>query len=250
MNKILIIGDIHGRTFWKEAVEKHINDCDKIIFLGDYLDAYPHEEITRRQEKENFEEIIKLKQDNPDKVVLLLGNHDLHYIDDSFTQSSRHSSSHARTYKEMFLSHMSFFKIAHEETINDKKFLFTHAGVMKSWYDRNKETIGELTVDNLNNLQNFKGGIRALGEVSKRRSWLSEFYTGGPLWSDVYEKINMKKSSEDNVVSNDDAIIKEFDFQIFGHTQMYANPIQTNYWACVDCRRAFILNDKGTLTEA
>ena len=48
MTKILILPDIHGRPFWKDAVEKHFDECDKIVFLGDYLDAYPNEEITRK----------------------------------------------------------------------------------------------------------------------------------------------------------------------------------------------------------
>ena len=250
MSKILICGDIHGRTFWKDAIDKHLDECDKVIFLGDYLDAYPDEEITRRQEKENFEEIIKLKENNKDKVVLLIGNHDFHYISDDFTQSTRYSSNHARTYKEMFLSHMSFFKIAHEETVNDKKFLFTHAGVMKSWYERNKDIIGELTIDNLNQLQTFRNGIKTLAEVSKYRSWFSDYYTSSPLWSDVREKIDDNKSEIDHVVENEDSCVKEFDYQIFGHTQMTKNPITTDKWVCLDCKKAFILDDKGIITEA
>jgi predicted phosphodiesterase len=249
MNKILVIPDVHGRTFWKDAVSKHLNDCDKTIFLGDYLDEYPDENITRNESKQNFEEIIKLKQDNLDKVVFLLGNHDLHYISDSFTKSSRRSSSNARTYKEMFLSHMSFFKIAHEEIINDKKFLFTHAGVMKSWYDRNKETIGELTVDNLNKLQNFKGGILALGEVSKYRSWFGE-NSGSPIWSDVREKIDDDKSEIGHVVDNDDSSVDEYDYQIFGHTLLTKNPIITDKWTCLDCKRAFLIDNEGNIKES
>ena len=41
--KTLIIGDIHGRRFWKRPVEKYINKVDKIVFLGDYFDAYQDE---------------------------------------------------------------------------------------------------------------------------------------------------------------------------------------------------------------
>ena len=32
MNKILVIPDIHGRSFWKDAVEKYADECDLIIF--------------------------------------------------------------------------------------------------------------------------------------------------------------------------------------------------------------------------
>ena len=37
MTKILIIPDLHGRTFWKEPC---YNWEGKIIFLGDYHDPY------------------------------------------------------------------------------------------------------------------------------------------------------------------------------------------------------------------
>ena len=68
---ILVIPDIHGRNFWKEAVEKSIDKVEKIIFLGDYLDPYPWEGITRKEAIANFQEIIDFKKENKDKVVLL-----------------------------------------------------------------------------------------------------------------------------------------------------------------------------------
>lgn len=55
--EIIIIPDIHGRDFWKEAVEKY-PDADT-IFLGDYLDPYGYERISFRKAMENFREIIK-----------------------------------------------------------------------------------------------------------------------------------------------------------------------------------------------
>jgi predicted phosphodiesterase len=56
--KTLIIPDVHGRTFWKKAIEKHKDEVNKIIFLGDYLDPYPWEGITRKEAIRNFQEII------------------------------------------------------------------------------------------------------------------------------------------------------------------------------------------------
>ena len=40
---MIIIPDVHGRVFWKEIVK---NSEDKIIFLGDYVDPYPGENIS------------------------------------------------------------------------------------------------------------------------------------------------------------------------------------------------------------
>ena len=72
--KILIIPDVHGRTFWHKAKEM-IDSVDKVVFLGDYLDPYPSEGITTEQAIEEFKDIIQFKKDNMDKVILLLGNH-------------------------------------------------------------------------------------------------------------------------------------------------------------------------------
>lgn len=75
--RILVFGDIHGRKFWKEPTNRYLKRVDKIIFLGDYFDPYkdegeflPYDEIM-----DNFNEILELKIRNPDKIVLLLGNH-------------------------------------------------------------------------------------------------------------------------------------------------------------------------------
>ena len=40
---MIIIPDIHGRSFWKDAVKGRENE--KIIFLGDYTDPYSYEGI-------------------------------------------------------------------------------------------------------------------------------------------------------------------------------------------------------------
>ena len=76
---ILIIPDIHGRNFWKNAVEKHFEDTSKTIFLGDYLDPYPWEGITRKEAIANFQEIIDFKKENKDKVgrIYFLGFHQM-----------------------------------------------------------------------------------------------------------------------------------------------------------------------------
>ena len=229
MSKILIIGDIHGRTFWKDAIEKHADECSKIIFLGDYLDPYPWEFITRKDAIRNFEDIIKYKQDNKDKVILLLGNHDLHYYDDHFRTRSRYDSSNAYHIKEDFRSHKSLFDMAYEEMINGQRYLFTHAGVLNSWYKAHKDLIGELTVENLNHLKDIKRGIEILTQVSSERGGMGRI--GSMVWSDI----NEKGDTEDI-----DGI-----YQVFGHSQQEEHPVITKTWACLDCRKAFILTEDG-----
>ena len=247
MSKLLILGDIHGRSFWKDAIDKYGNDVDKIVMIGDYIDPYGDEGITRKDAINTLSEIIDFKFNNKDKTILLIGNHDAHYLFDNFPRCTRYDSSHAYKIKEKFHTHKSLFKLAHEEIINGKKYLFTHAGLMNSWIERNKNIIGEPTVDNLNKLVNIHGGILALSDISNHRTWFGE-KSGSILWSDVLEKID-DNSSIDNIIPNEDSIVEGYDYQIFGHTQLVDKPIITDKWACIDCRKPFILNENGKLIE-
>ena len=69
MKQILIIPDVHGRKFWRNPVQKYLNDPDThIVFLGDYLDPYPDiDNITAEEAFEEFKELIKtVKNSNND----------------------------------------------------------------------------------------------------------------------------------------------------------------------------------------
>ena len=241
MSKILLIPDIHSRPFWEDADKLYSNDCDKIIMLGDEVDPYPDEGYTRKEAIRTLEKVIEFKLNNSVKTVLLLGNHAAHYFVKGFPRSSRYDSSNAYKIKELYIQHRHLFKLAHEETINDKKYLFTHAGLMNSWVERNKDIIGEPTVEHLNGLLDTPRGIAALSDMSNYRTWFGE-KSGSILWSDVREKID-DKSTIDNMIPNEDSIVEGYDYQIFGHTQQVKNPIITDKWACLDCRKAFLLNE-------
>ncbi len=68
--KILIIPDVHGRTFWESALKS--GDYEKIVFLGDYTDPYEIEGITNSDALKNFKSIISFKQQNPEISWLIL----------------------------------------------------------------------------------------------------------------------------------------------------------------------------------
>ena len=102
-NDILIIPDVHGRTFWKDAVNRE--SWGTIIFLGDYLDPYPREGIDDNQVLGNFLEILDFGRTH-DNVVMLLGNHDMHYYSKIFAEralSSRYNYRLAEIFKALFI---------------------------------------------------------------------------------------------------------------------------------------------------
>lgn len=69
--KTVVLGDIHGRTIWKDIISKE--NPNRVIFLGDYVST--HEGITSKIQISNLLEILEYKENNPDKVILLRGNH-------------------------------------------------------------------------------------------------------------------------------------------------------------------------------
>lgn len=73
--KLVVIGDVHGRTTWKQIVEE---PADMYVFLGDYVST--HDNITAFQQFLTFVEIIRFKLFNKDKVVLCIGNHDTQHL--------------------------------------------------------------------------------------------------------------------------------------------------------------------------
>lgn len=79
--KILFLPDVHCREFWIKPVYEVLknNPEAKIVFIGDYLDGYSQEwddDIDYVELGfEGFLEIIKLKEQYKNRIVLLLGNH-------------------------------------------------------------------------------------------------------------------------------------------------------------------------------
>ena len=82
MTKILIIPDVHGRSFWKEPCN---NWEGKIVFLGDYHDPYGEyidEEPNKDESLVNLRELVKFVENkrHTSDIICLLGNHDLSYF--------------------------------------------------------------------------------------------------------------------------------------------------------------------------
>lgn len=221
MSKYLIVPDVHERKFWHKAKEM-INSVDKVVFLGDYLDPYPWECISRLDTIREFKEIIKFKKDNPEKVILLLGNHDCAYCY-NFGDASRYDYMNEDTIKELFKDNIDLFKLWH---LGTGGCLFSHAGITNDWLKHS------LVCD----IQEFINGeyeedlVSHLWEVSFMRGGRNK--TGSLIWSDVREG-----DREDTF------------YQIFGHTQLESEPIITDKWACLDVRRCFLLDTDNRKIE-
>lgn len=139
-NIVIVLGDTHGRDIWKEIVSKEI-EFDKIIFIGDYFDT--HYDISVEKQIENFKEILEFKKNNMDKVVLLLGNHDFHYLKEAQEKYSGFKAFKFIDINEILQPAVQKgFVIA---CYTHENYVFTHAGVTKTWCEANNVDIANLS---------------------------------------------------------------------------------------------------------
>lgn len=141
--KILVLGDIHGRSIWRDIILKE-NDADKIIFLGDYVSTNnPY--ITSEVQISELTKILTYKDINKDKVILLRGNHDMQHLGYSWAECSGFiydvfSYMSGSEVKDRFLNLTQWIYVYNN-------IIFSHAGISKVWL----ENIG-LEINSINNL--------------------------------------------------------------------------------------------------
>ena len=173
----IAIGDVHGLDLWRDVVEAH-PECG-VVFLGDYLDPYRY--VHKGKLLDNLRAIMQLKRDRPEDVVLLLGNHDLHYFCDEACVGTRFDMEIAADASKLFLDNIHLFQYAFQ----DGEYLFTHAGVSQEWFDN--DFCGDAArpiADQLNNPAADQ--VPALLRVGSARGGRA-CDTGGIFWADKSE---------------------------------------------------------------
>lgn len=238
-DRIIIIPDVHGRTFWREAVKGHENDT--IIFLGDYLDPYSFEEITPGDSFRELRAIVDFKKGHADNVTLLLGNHDLGYVEPVVNECRRDIYMAERN-RRFLLENLDLFDLVHIEKCDGVDVLFTHAGIRDAWVQLNSRLWQEdgfdpLELNRMLHDPSLRTGLMtALSNTSYLRGGFDS--CGSLVWADANE------------------FIQYGDFlpgylQVFGHTLHSGGPVlikaeSAEGW-CVDCREAFQMDRQGNL---
>lgn len=247
--RILVVPDVHGRIFWKEPVMKYLDTVDRVVFLGDYLDPYEGEDGLAEDIFENMMEIIELKRNNKEKVVLLKGNHDQHYYSKMFRDlaaGTRMDNQNRDKYHEVFGDYRSLFLFAHMEVVNGITYVFTHAGLTLYWLHKVNTNIWQLPdnevsvadediIGRINQLDYKPMGQEMLSIVGRNRSWYGE-KSGSVLWADIEEHAlphAPKAYGLDKV------------FQVFGHTKLNesCDKIEFDNLAMIDSRQCFMIDE-------
>lgn len=252
--QVLVIPDVHGRKFWRQTVEDNIGKVDKVVFLGDYIDPYPNEidENSDLMECESFDDsynllnmlndIVSLKKNEPEKYVLLTGNHTDSYIWSKFAAATRTDYDHWEQYHKFFMENLDCFQLVYVQG----DVIFSHAGISEGWAQRVWDRL-EYPNDELSSVMEIavmlqdtplkeftKDYIQLISEISHYR--LGDYFYGSCEWADLREHVDLDKSISQIVPKGESGI-----YQVFGHTKMQT-PIITDKWACLDCRKGFIID--------
>jgi len=200
--KTAIIGDVHGRPFWKKVIDREYN-AQRYIFVGDYFDNVKY---NTDEQIYNFQHIIAYKMTHPEKeVVMLIGNHDYHYFPEvGNTNTAGYQAENASSLELAIKTFRKDLQVCYQ--FDD--FLISHAGVSSVFMD-NTFGAGNWTYENiaadLNNLFNkdpmaFRfNGTDPSGDDPEQ----------GPMW---IRTESLVKANRDNLESKC--------IQIFGHTKI------------------------------
>ncbi len=174
--KIVALGDTHGRLNWKDIVAKELESSDKIVFIGDYFDT--HEDVTAEQQISNFLEIVEFKKANMDKVILLIGNHDYHYTGFAYSTYSGYQYGAAPRIKEILMEAFkdNLLQMCYKHDI----YVFTHAGVTKTWAEANNIDVNDLE-NSINETFNIKPRVFDF-TMGNNYSQTGNDITQTPIW--------------------------------------------------------------------
>lgn len=231
MKKTIIVPDVHGRRFWRDAIKCAQNGCN-VVFLGDYLDPYQQDGVTPESAICELVDILELKRSFPDRVTLLLGNHDLGYLDKNIN-ICRRDKENAETIRELFQNNIELFDLVHTERISHDEVLFSHAGIGAQWVKAHRKLVGsEIRPERLNEMlhdePNRKKLFKALADVSFLRG--GNLFFGSPVWADVEEYVFISE------------LIPGYT-HVFGHTRQKNGALLVGgKHYCLDCAGGYLFS--------
>lgn len=185
---VFVIPDLHGRTCWQDPAQQFLDThslVDQVIFLGDYVDSF---EVSHEQQLNNFTDVIAFKKANPDRVVLLLGNHCFQYLYLSVVKCFGFNEDLYPALHLLYKLHIDYFQVAYQVG----QTLFIHAGVSQAWLTRHADKISQRQqaleaaaqptqlADVLNSLLRSPGGPTLLWEVGPEHGGSDPL--DGPVW--------------------------------------------------------------------
>jgi hypothetical protein len=160
------IGDVHGRPFWKNYIQR---DYEYFFFTGDYFDSF---DIPFSKQFRNFTEICKAARKDS-RIKLCLGNHDYHYL--RGVKNQQYSGFQDINYEKIgavLEDNIDLLKILY---VTGDNYIISHAGVT-AWFFN---SIGGTRVEDINgafekdrNVLNFNGENIYGDDITQSPIWV------------------------------------------------------------------------------
>lgn len=261
MSKTLCIPDIHQDIKFAERCLKLAQDCDKVVFLGDFFDTF-------RKDVGGFKETCKFLRElvvdnaNHGKYEFCVGNHDLYYI---YQNKKPHNSSVVMS-STYYCSGVTKNKISkfrkefYDEGLGDEWFFnnfklayhqdgwsFSHAGILSAHIPQENFMRGETIEDFINRdcpiaLREFRNYTwkhnYLLADVGRKRG--GDALHGGLLWCDWEEEFRPSEYVGKQVLGHS--------CRFRGVAEVMSKSTNMESW-CIDCaQRCCTIVENGKFT--
>ena len=193
--KTVIIGDIHGHDSWKQVVAQE-HDADRFVFVGDYFDSFT---VTGVVQIHNFKEIIEFKTTSGKEVIMLIGNHDYHYMRGVTQYYSGYQSGARPAIEQLLYENKNHMQMAY----GMNGFIFTHAGVSSDWLQIHGYDNESNLIDWINDMWKYKPNVFGFAG----RDPYGDSTISSPIWIRPY---SLQKTNRDT--------LRDQFIQVVGHT--------------------------------
>lgn len=238
--RVIFLGDLHGNPIWKQIIEKEYPD--KVVFIGDYFDSFTHLGV---EQLYNFNEIIEYKKSGKSEVILLIGNHDFHYMPGFIGRGySGYQPAMAYQFRDALSKNMEHLQMAY--TMDD--LLCTHAGVSYEWLTN---TFGNENDKNHWDwsLNDLPGIVNMINDQFEYKPWSFGFNGIDQYGNDTYQTpiwIRPELLIKSNKNTLEDKVI-----QIVGHTLSDSlKSIEGRYYLidCLNTCQEYLIYENGEFT--
>lgn len=231
MIKRVIIGDPHGRwNSFKKIYDKE--QPEEVIVLGDYFDSFT---IDAYEQKDNYENIVNLRKEHLNNYgrgfYMLIGNHDMHYIDEVFGRCSGWNPLTASLAGYPLCRDLDkeILQICFIDEIN--KTIYSHAGVSMPWFN---DWIKSKSLSDINTIE-----FKAFQFTYKNGG---DYYGSSVYNSPLWIRPEGLRDHEYTEWNGNDGIVWS---QVFGHTEPNApyhwNNCGADFYG-IDCiNRAYLV---------
>ena len=194
MNKTVILGDTHGRDCWKQIVASE--SPDRVIFIGDYFDSFDN---TAVEQMHNFQEIIDWKQSGQSEVIMLIGNHDYHYMRGVTQYYSGYQSGARPAIEQLLYENKNHMQMAY----GMNGCIFSHAGVSSDWLKIHGYDNESNLIDWINDMWKYKPNVFGFAG----RDPYGDSNISSPIWIRPH---SLQKANRDT--------LRDQFIQVVGHT--------------------------------